>query len=148
MGSTAELKSALKSFSSVFKASGSAQAAKDLTQLADCLDGDIDDARDAIAKFEAELSETSPEAAPRTVDAYVDELRSAGLDGERFDRVFQSLKTDRAMKKDDVLDVMRGYVGEHVRAKSKTDALKQIERRFTLLRYDANAERQAASAPF
>ncbi|MEL6288243.1 MAG: hypothetical protein AAFQ35_05620 [Pseudomonadota bacterium] len=139
-----DLKSVLSDLADIFRAGGGNSSATDVELLADRIDTSCDRSADAaLDLLEAELLEISP--TPATPERYIVALHEAGLSESAFLKVFAQIKNDKSIKKADAIEIMKGYAGEYKRAKTKSDAIESIERRFTELVYDDNAHRQAAN---
>lgn len=144
-----ELKSLLENLAELMRAGGAKRSAEDVVLLTDRIDtSDNKSATQAIEKLEAELSAEAAEPVNIAIQRYVDGLKEAGRDEAKFDKIYARLHDDRSIKKDDAIAVMRGYVGQQLRVRTKAQAFEEIQRQFSKLLYDANTERQAASTPW
>lgn len=136
-----EFKSVLSDLAHLFRAGGASASAKDLDILADRIDAaDGKSAEQSLDQLETELNEATP-----TPRQYIEAFKAAGLDEAAFLKIFGLFKNDKSIKKADAIEVMKGYAGKHVRARTKAEAIEEIERRFTELVYDDNSNRQAAA---
>lgn len=60
------------------------------------------------------------------VAGYVQQLKNAGTDKAAFDPIFSALSADRALKKGDIQDIMKGYGYGTSLSKTREGALKEI----------------------
>jgi len=139
-----KFKSVLSDLADLFRAGAAKATAKDIDILAERIDTSNDKTADeALDQFEREVTATTP--ASLTPKLYVKAFKDAGLDETVFTRLFAQLKTDKSITKAAAIEVMKGYAGKHVRARTKAEAIDEIERRFAELVYDDKSHRQAAS---
>lgn len=139
-----EFKSVLNDLAHLFRAGGAGSSAKDLDILADRLDAaDNQSAEQSLDQLESELQVSA--TTKLTPAFYINAFKNAGLNEASFLKVFSTFKNDKSIKKADAIEVMNGYAGQHVRARTKAEAIDEIERRFSQLVYDDNSNRQAAA---
>lgn len=139
-----EFKSVLSDLADLFRAGAARAAARDVDILADRIDTSGGKSADAaLDQLKNELA--APATRKLSPQQYVEALRDAGLDEVAFQKAFGKLKKDKSIKKADAIYVMNGYAGKHVRARTKIEAIDEIERRFAELVYDDASHRQAAS---
>ncbi|MCH9806618.1 MAG: hypothetical protein K0U74_02700 [Alphaproteobacteria bacterium] len=138
-----ELKSVVSDLADLFRAGGANAPAKDLDILADRIETTGGKTADqALDQLDREIDQaTQKKLSP---PHYVKALKDAGLNEAAFLKIFGMFKNDKSIKKADAIEVMKGYAGQHVRARTKAEAIDEVERKFTELVYDDNSHRQAA----
>jgi hypothetical protein len=64
------------------------------------------------------------------VDEWIDQLISAGHDGDRFERAFDGIKDDARLKAADIVAIAHGYQGGGRKTASRAAAIAAISRNF------------------
>jgi len=133
-----KLREAITDIANIAEASGGKKAGSDVRLLNDMLAKDDNEpALSAIDELERDIADP---AAPLR-QSYIERLEAAGTDQDAFNQVFDTLKSDRQIKKDDLDKIAHAYVWGRERWPSKKSALEAIERRFIQSAYNESKMR-------
>jgi hypothetical protein len=140
-----ELKRALEEAEGILSAAGSKTAGKDLRTFLQIFAGrEHEDINVFFDELRRRLNAASePPAAPTRaangdrVDRYVNALNSTGTDKSAFTVIYNELKKDKTVSKDDVDAIAHRFTGGRAQWPSKSEALTAIEEWFDHKAYQA-----------
>ncbi len=80
------------------------------------------------------------------INRYVERLKSAGHDEAKFHAALQLIKNDKAIDKDDVLQIARTYGVIRISGKSKPSYIESLDKHFCWRLYNRDADEMAKRA--
>jgi hypothetical protein len=137
-----DLKDAIESFKDVLVVSGNKKQVSAVTAITEALtehaDKDVDMFLDELGKS----LDSQASAAPH----YIQRLVAAGLDESLFKAAWQELDSDRALNKETLQNICKGYTGSFDKRAGLTTLKNDIKRAFEARLYDRDAQAMANSA--
>jgi hypothetical protein len=82
------------------------------------------------------------------VDAYINRLKAVGLQRREFETVVAELAADKRARKNELLEIASKYVGVRLALRSRSEAMRTIEKRFVeLVRFERKQEIASKTTP-
>lgn len=135
-----DLRLALEQIRDVFDGGGAVAQARDLQRVADML------AKNDGADLTSYLDDVRSKLQPATPERYVEALRNAGFDEDKFKAVIADMRADRNLDKDGVHSVGEGYGVIRLSGRGKDSLIDSIEKHFYWLVYNRDADEMAKRA--
>jgi hypothetical protein len=133
-----EIKDAIENIRAILAAGGAASAERDLAKLIELLSAEGN--RD-LDEYIAEVKATLLQSTSLDIAAWVQRLKTAGVDEKAFKAALAEIANSDTIKRPEALEIAKGYGVIRINAKSKASIVESIEKHFywTLYQRDANA---------
>ena len=143
-----QLSKTLLEIKGIFSAAGLPAIEKDVATLAEYIgqqgDRDVDH---VLAEIKAKLDPAAkPAVGSGQIAGHIEALKNAGLDEARFRSALGSLRADKALDKQDVLQVLQGFGVIRINGKSRDAYLESLDKHFYWLLYNRDADAMAERA--
>lgn len=140
-----EVESALEKLREVIAEAGATAAAKDIAALARLMALHRGEDFDSVLR-DIELRLDPAANKQRLLAQHLETLQATKLDEAAFKVAFAALRQDKAITKDDILDLAKSYGVIRIGGRSREAALECIEKHFYWLLYNRDADAMAKRA--
>jgi ribosomal protein L12E/L44/L45/RPP1/RPP2 len=136
---------AIQDIRSILGAAGATAAETDFEKLEEFIDGHGDrDLDELLGEVRAKLDPAQKKQG--AIAQHLDRLKSAGFDEAKFHAALQAIKNDKALDKDDVLQIAKAYGVIRISGKSKPSYIESIDKYFYWRLYNRDADEMAKRA--